>query len=188
MSAFECTLKKHLILYHSYHSFCRCCFIFNAVNWRFCVQPRPLAVSMTLPTFAVAPLLLCACFWSISPARSKPTTRACCFALHLVCSKLHSTVCLLLMPSVLWCCWLGGRKGIRPVKKLSGGVLAWLSVWSEMHTCIRPSWCHCHSLSLASVKSRLVLPFWYQLTQVVQDKELLKGYVCVCQCSCNAAC
>ena len=20
------------------------------------------------------------------------------------------------MPSVLWCCWLGGRKGIRPVK------------------------------------------------------------------------
>jgi len=22
---------------------------------------------------------------------------------------------------VLWCCWLGGRKGIRPVKKLSGG-------------------------------------------------------------------
>jgi len=25
---------------------------------------------------------------------------------------------------------LGGRKGIRPVKKLSSGVLAWLSVWS----------------------------------------------------------
>jgi len=28
-------------------------------------------------------------------------------------------------PSVLWCCRLGGRKGIRPVKT-SGGVLAWL--------------------------------------------------------------
>jgi len=27
-------------------------------------------------------------------------------------------------PSVLWRCWWGGRKGIRPVKKLSGGVLA----------------------------------------------------------------
>jgi len=25
------------------------------------------------------------------------------------------------------------------VKKLSGGVLAWLSVWSEVHTCIWPS-------------------------------------------------
>jgi len=29
-------------------------------------------------------------------------------------------------------------KGIRPVKKLSGGVLAWLSVWSEVQTCIWP--------------------------------------------------
>ena len=67
------------------------------------------------------------------------------------------------MPSVLWRCWLGGRKGIRPVKKLSGEVLAWLYVWSEVQTCICPSWCHCHSLSLASVKSRLVLPFWYRL-------------------------
>ena len=37
---------------------------------------------------------------------------------------------------MLWRCWLGGRKGIRPVKKLSGGVLAWLSVWSEVQTCI----------------------------------------------------
>jgi len=26
---------------------------------------------------------------------------------------------------------LGGRKGIPPVKKLSGGVLAWLSVWKR---------------------------------------------------------
>ena len=41
--------------------------------------------------------------------------------------------CLYHVPSVLWRCWLGGRKGIWPVKKLSGGVLAWLSVWSEVH-------------------------------------------------------
>jgi len=33
---------------------------------------------------------------------------------------------------VLWCCWMGARKAIRPVKKLSGGVLARLSVWSEV--------------------------------------------------------
>ena len=32
---------------------------------------------------------------------------------------------------------------------VSGGVLAWLSVWSEVQICIWPSWCHCHSLSLA---------------------------------------
>ena len=37
-------------------------------------------------------------------------------------------------------------------KKLSGGVLAWLSVWCKLQTCIWPS----YWLSLASVKSRLV--------------------------------
>ena len=86
------------------------------------------------------------------------------------------------LPSVLWRCWLGGRKGIQPVKKLSGGVLAWLSVWSEVQTCIWPSRFHCHSLSLASVKSRVVLPFWYRLTRVVPDKGPLNGCVCVCYC------
>jgi len=58
-------------------------------------------------------------------------------------------------------------------------VLAWLSVWSEVQSCIWPSWCHCHSLSLASVKSRLVLPFWYRLTLVVPDKGPLNGCLCV---------
>ena len=59
-------------------------------------------------------------------------------------------------------------------------LLAWLSVWSEGQTCIWPSWCHCHSLSLASVKSRLFLPFWYQLTQVVLENGPLNRCVCVC--------
>ena len=66
---------------------------------------------------------------------------------------------------------LVGRQERHPAyKKLSGGVLAWLSDWSEVQTCIWPSGCHCHSLSLASVKSRLVLPFWYRLARVVLDK------------------
>jgi len=55
---------------------------------------------------------------------------------------------LLHLLSVLWRCWLGGRKGIRP----------------------------------ASVKSRLVLPFWYRLTWVVPEKGSLNGCVCVCVC------
>ena len=61
-------------------------------------------------------------------------------------------------------------------------MLAWLSVWSEVQTCIRPSWCHCHSLSLASVKSRLVLPFWYWLTRVVPEIGPSNGCMCVCVC------
>ena len=75
---------------------------------------------------------------------------------------------------------LAGRQEGHPAcKKLSGGVLAWLSVWSEVQTCIWPSLCHCHSLSLASVKSRLVLPFWYWLTRVVPDKGPLNGCVII---------
>jgi len=82
---------------------------------------------------------------------------------------------IMYMPSVLWRCLFGSRKGIRPVKKLSDGVLAWLSAWSEFQTCILPSWGHCHSLSLASAKSRFVLPFWYRLTRVVREKGPLNG-------------
>jgi len=34
---------------------------------------------------------------------------------------------------------VGWQKGYPACKKQSGGVLAWLSVWSEMQTCIWPS-------------------------------------------------
>ena len=65
---------------------------------------------------------------------------------------------------------VGWQEGHPACKKQSGGVLAWLSVWSEVQTCIWPSWYHCHSLSLAPVKSRLVL---------VPEKGPLNGCVCV---------
>ena len=64
---------------------------------------------------------------------------------------------------------VGWQEGHPASKKLSGGVLVWLSVWSEVQTCTWPSWCHCYSLTLASVKSRLV----------VLDKGPLNGCVCV---------
>ena len=51
-------------------------------------------------------------------------------------------------------------------------MLAWLSVWSEVQTCI------------ASGKSRLVLPFWYRLSRVVPEKGPLNVCVCVCVCVC----
>ena len=40
-------------------------------------------------------------------------------------------------PSVLWYCWLGGRKGIRPVKKLESlgaGVVICLERGADLHT------------------------------------------------------
>jgi len=72
------------------------------------------------------------------------------------------------------------QEGHPACKKLSGEVLAWLSVWNEMQTCIWPSSCHCHSLSLASIKSRLVLPFVYWLTWVAPEKGPLNRCVCIC--------
>ena len=66
---------------------------------------------------------------------------------------------------------VGRQEGHPTCKKLSGGVLAWLSVWSEVQTCIWPSWCHCHSPSLASVQSRLVSPIWCRLTWVFPEKS-----------------
>ena len=65
-------------------------------------------------------------------------------------------------------------------------MLAWLSVWSEVQTCICPADAtatHCLLLlSLVSVKSRLVLPFWYRPSQVVVEKGPLNVCVGVCVC------
>ena len=149
-----------------------------------------------LPTFAaevrVCWMLVCGTWgcWLISPTgralSSKPATHHCCspiiswitpvkwtfknnFATYNPEGLAFSALMLL----------VGQQEGHPACKKLSGRVLEWLSVWSEVQTCLWPSWCHCHSLSLASVKSRLVLPFWYRLTWVVPEKGPLNGCVCV---------
>jgi len=55
-------------------------------------------------------------------------------------------------------------------------VLMWLSVWSKVQMiCIWSSLCNYHPSSLASSKSRMVLPYWYWLTQVVLEKRPLNG-------------
>jgi len=57
-------------------------------------------------------------------------------------------------------------------------MLAWLSVWSEVQTCIAqlmplPLTVSCFS------KIQIGFPFWYRLTRVVLDKRPLNGCVCV---------
>jgi len=63
----------------------------------------------------------------------------------LTCLRAFSALTLL----------VGRQEGHPAGKKLSGGLLAWLSVWSEVQTCIWPSWCHCHSLSLCFSKIQI---------------------------------
>ena len=89
----------------------------------------------------------------------------------------------LLIPSFIWRCWLGGRKDIRPGKTewWGAGMVICLERGAHLHM---PSWCHCHSHSLALVKSRFVLPFCYRLTRVVPDK----GPLNVCMYWCMSGC
>jgi len=62
------------------------------------------------------------------------------------------------------------------LQKLSGDVLAWLSVWSEMQMVyIWSSWCHCHPIISCSSKLQNGLHFWCRLTRVVLEKRLLNG-------------
>ena len=61
---------------------------------------------------------------------------------------------------------VGRQEGHPACKKLSGGVLAWLSAWSEVA-----------DLHMAQL---VPLPVWYPLTQVV----LVKGPSNVCVCAC----
>ena len=94
-----------------------------------------------------------------------------CFLIGLAVTTLSVA-----MPLVLWRFWLGGRKGIWPVKEREwwGAGVVVCSEDSGLHMAqLMP-------LSLASVKSRLVLPFWYRLTLVVLDKGSL--HVCVYHC------
>jgi len=73
------------------------------------------------------PILLCAYFQLLPSTSAEKATWSimfiCLFPFHCIFGidwPLTRIFCLYvgdaLWPSVLWCCWLGGRKGIRPVK------------------------------------------------------------------------
>jgi len=88
----------------------------------------------------------------------------------------------IIMPSVLLRCWLGGRKDIRPVKTewWDAGEVIYLGEGADLHMAELmplPLTVSCCS------KSRLVLPFWCQLTRVVPDK-IKEGRKMLCVCVC----
>jgi len=66
---------------------------------------------------------------------------------------------------------VGWQEGHPACKKLSGGVLAWLSVWSEMQTCKCPADATATAVSCFS-KIQIGLPFWYRFTVVLLSSVL----------------
>jgi len=88
--------------------------------------------------------------------------------MHFLCNKFCGLQCF---DDVGWA--TGRASGLQ---KLSGGVLAWLFVWSNVHTAQLmplPLTVSCFS------KIQIGLPFWYRLTRVVPDTGPLTGCVCV---------
>jgi len=91
-------------------------------------------------------------------------------------------------PSVLWRCWLGGRKGIRPVKNWVVGCWRGCLGWgADLHIAQQmplPLTISCSS------KSRLVLPSWFYLSgtcspgysQTYSRRAVKRLCVCVCVC------
>ena len=70
--------------------------------------------------------------------------------------------------------WQEGHPACKKTEWWGAGVVICLDRGADLHTAqLMP-------LSLASVKSRLVLPFWYRLTWVVLDKGPLNGCMYVC--------
>ena len=73
---------------------------------------------------------------------------------------------------------VGARKSIRPVKvqRWGVGVVICLQRGADCFHMVQLMPLHPQTpSSVASVKSRLVLPFWYRLTQVVLEKRPLNG-------------
>jgi len=139
------------------------------------------SLAYTQPGLVARNQELCSRKWASMARRVSSNVRVSLFfADKSICVivKLQFVSCICMyyfMSSVLWCCWFGGRKEIWPVK-MSGEVLAWLSVWSEVQMiCIWFSWCHCHPFISCSSKIQNGLPFPCRLTQVVLEKRPVKG-------------
>ena len=94
---------------------------------------------------------------------------------------------LYFIPSVLWHCWLGGRKGIRPVKKLEwwvAGVVICLEQGADLHMAQLmplPLTVSCFS------KIHIGFTFLVPANPGSPGKRAVKR-VCVCVCVCVSVC
>jgi len=98
------------------------------------------------------------------------------------------------MSSVLWHCWLGVRKSIRPVKKFEWCwvMTCWRGYQSAVQwdaklqmICIWSSWCHCDAIVSSFIKIQTGLTFLVLAYPRCPGKHAVKWLsVCsVCYCS-----
>jgi len=107
--------------------------------------------------------------------------RACCHCVACICHAhlinyfMYIVTVVALSALTLLVGW---QEGHPACKKLSGGVLAWLSVWSELMTCICTSWFHFHTVSCFS-KIQIGFTFLVPAYPGSPWKRAVKQ-VCVC--------
>ena len=151
-------------------------FITKYINGTFwachCALPCDLLlVTICLPVLTVTSSLTPLCFYSLLGFYNEALLQIYCLLRRW--NNAFSALTLL----------VGRQEGHPVCKKLSGGVLAWLSVWSELQTCICPSWCHFHScFSKIQIGFTFLVPA-YPGTAGSPGKRAIK-WVCVCVCVC----
>jgi len=93
------------------------------------------------------------------------------------------------LPSVLWCCWLGGRKGIRPVKKTElwgAGMVICLEWGADLHMSqLMPLPLTVSCFSKIQIGFTFVVPT--HLGSPGQ-RAVKRVCVCVCVCVCHLLC
>ena len=141
----------------------------SGISWAIC-KSAPRSRHVTTPALHHSVFLQAGCP-SCRPTNSVKALKASClinWRIFMLCNT-----CNYWLPSVLRRCWLGVRKSIRPVK---GGVyvVICLKRGADCLHMVQMMPLHPKTPSyLASFKSRLVLPFWYRLTQVVLEMRPL---------------
>ena len=99
----------------------------------------------------------------------------------------HPLVSSLMVPSVLWRCWLSSRKGIRPIKNwlVECGVVICLERGADLHMALLmplPLNVSCFS------KIQIGFTFLVLAYPGSPGRGPLKGCVCVCVCTCARVC
>ena len=101
--------------------------------------------------------------------------------------RLYATFSELFLPSVLWRCWLGGRKVIWPVKNLSGGgagMVICLERGADLHMAqLMPLPLTVSCLSNIQIGFTFLVP-----ADLGSPGKRAVKRVCVCVCACVRAC
>jgi len=103
--------------------------------------------------------------------------------------RLNDRCIAMVLPSVLWSCWLGGRKGIRPVKNWVVGCWYGYLSGTRCRLAYGPADVSATHCLLLSCFSKIQIGFTFLvLAHLGSPGQRAIKRVCVCVCACVRAC